>query len=277
MHTFQTPDPPTLVVRAGAGSVTITAEDTDLTSVRLSPAGSAGEEAVAQAVVEQRGDAVVVLLPRSRGLFRQGVPVDVDVTCPTGTRLEVTGESADLRATGTYAEATLSSGSGEVLVDTVTGTARLTTGSGSVTAGQVDETLVVATGSGDVEVDHSGRTATLTAGSGDISIGQLVGEVVAKTGSGDVEVGILGGSLSTKTGSGDLTVRRAASGSVQANGASGSVTIGIQEGTAAWLDLSTLSGRVRQELGETDAPREDQQRVQITAHTVSGDLRVHRS
>lgn len=80
-----------------------------------------------------------------------------------------------------------------------------------------------------------------------------------------------------KTGSGDLTVRRATSGSVRANGASGSISIGIEEGTAAWLDVSTVSGRVSQELGESDAPGEDQQRVEITAHTVSGNLRVHRS
>ena len=81
----------------------------------------------------------------------------------------------------------------------------------------------------------------------------------------------------TKSGSGDLIVRRAASGSVRANGASGDISIGIEEGTAAWLDVSTVSGRVSQELGESEAPRADQQRVEITAHTVSGDLRVHRS
>ncbi len=81
----------------------------------------------------------------------------------------------------------------------------------------------------------------------------------------------------TKSGSGNLVVRRAASGSVKANGASGSITIGIEQGTAAWLDVSTLTGRVVQELDQTGAPTEDQPRVEITAHTVSGDLKVHRS
>ena len=100
---------------------------------------------------------------------------------------------------------------------------------------------------------------------------------MAKTGSGDVEVDRLGGTLVTKSGSGDLVVRRATSGSVKANGASGSITIGVAQGTAAWLDVSTLTGRVIQELDQTGAPTDDQQRVEITAHTVSGDLRVHRS
>ena len=49
MHTFETPEPTTLVVRTGAGHVTITAEDTDATTVELTALNSAGEEAVAQA------------------------------------------------------------------------------------------------------------------------------------------------------------------------------------------------------------------------------------
>ena len=100
--------------------------------------------------------------------------------------------------------------------------------------------------------------------------------MVTKSGSGDVEVGRLGGRLQTKSGSGSLTVRRATSGMVRANGASGDISIGIEEGTAAWLDLSTVSGRVTQELEESAAPSDGQQRVEITAHTVSGDLRVFR-
>ena len=55
------------------------------------------------------------------------------------------------------------------------------------------------------------------------------------------------------------------------------ITIGVAEGTAAWLDVSTLTGRVIQELEQTGAPADGQQRVEITAHTVSGNLRVHRS
>ena len=137
--------------------------------------------------------------------------------------------------------------------------------------------LAVTTGSGDVHVHQCGRVASLTAGSGDISVGEVVGEVVTKTGSGDIEVGRLDGSLVTKAGSGSLTVRRASTGSVRANGASGDISVGVEQGTAAWLDLSTVSGRVEQELGETEPPDPGQHTVEITAHTVSGNLRVHRS
>ncbi len=278
MQTFETPGKTALMIKTVAGHVHVTAEDGERTTVELRPLNPAGEEAVARATVEQRGSTVVVHLPRHRGgLLRQGPDVDISVTCPTGTSLDVQADSSDIHATGSYARAVVSTGSGDIEVEDVTGVAKLKSGSGHVRAARVDDAIVVSTGSGDISVDRSGRTATLTAGSGDISIGEMAGETTTKTGSGDVEVGVLDGTLQTKTGSGNLTVRRASSGMVRATGASGDISIGITDGTAAWLDLSTVSGRVAQELGESQPPGADQQRVEITAHTVSGDVRVHRS
>ena len=278
VHTFQTPGRTTLVVRAGSGRVAITAEDTDVTSVELTALNSPGEEAVAQARVEQKRDSVVVDVPRHRaGLFRQGPAVAVVISCPTGTHLEVKADASDVRATGTFGDSVLITGSGDIDVETVDGTAKVKSGSGTVSVGQVEQSLLVTTGSGDVSVHQSGSVARLTGGSGNISLGEVVGEVVTRTGSGDVEVGRLDGSLMTKAGSGSLTVRRASTGTVRANGASGDISIGVEQGTAAWLDLSTVSGRVEQELGASEAPDPGQPTVEIAAHTVSGSLRVHRS
>lgn len=278
MHTFPTPGPTTLVVQTSNGDVTVRATDTAQTTVELTPLNPAGETAVAQAVVEQRGGAVVVRLARHRGgLLRQGPSVAVSITCPTGTSLDVKADAADIRATGSYAHASISSGSGDIEVEELTGAAKLKSGSGAVTVGHAGDVLVVSTGSGDVLVDRSSRNATLSAGSGDISIGTLGGQAVVRTGSGDVEVGVLEGALLTKTGSGDLTVRRATRGSVKATGASGDISLGVQRGTAAWLDVSTVTGRIRQELDESAPPDGAQERLEISAQTVSGELRVHRS
>ncbi|MEO7351447.1 MAG: hypothetical protein ABIR34_11485 [Marmoricola sp.] len=106
MHTFQTPGETWLVIQTGAGRVTVAAQETDRTTVELTALDSSGEEAVAEARVEQNGKTVVVYLPRHRrGLFRQGPSVDIAVTCPEGTYINVRTESSDVRATGTFAEA----------------------------------------------------------------------------------------------------------------------------------------------------------------------------
>jgi DUF4097 and DUF4098 domain-containing protein YvlB len=259
VHTFETPGRTTIEVRASAGHVTVATDDTERTTVELTALNSAGEDAVANARVEQRGSTVVVDFPRNHGLFRQSPSVGVTLTCPHGSSLDLQTGSSDIRASGTYSTAVVATGSGDIELETVTGSAKLKSGSGAVSAGRVDQALVA------------------TAGSGDISIGELAGDVVIKSGSGDVEVGRLGGTLLTKSGSGSLTVRRATSGAIRANGASGDISIGIEEGTAAWLDVSTVSGRVHQELEDSTAPADGQHRVEITARTVSGDLRVHRS
>ena len=161
---------------------------------------------------------MAVVLPRHGGLFRQSGSVGVTITCPRDSILDVRTGSASVRAHGSYAEAAIGTGSGDIDVDTVSGSARLKTGSG------------------------------------DIRVGDAPGEVDTRTGSGDVEVGRLDGTLQTKSGSGSLTVRRAAAGAIRASGASGDISIGIEDGTAAWLDVSTVSGRMHQELGESEAP-----------------------
>jgi hypothetical protein len=248
MHTFETPAAPTIELRTGSGRVTVSAVDGVTTTVELVPVNHAAVEVIAEATVEQRGDSIVIDLPRRRGFLRQGPAVDVTVTCPPGSDLRFESDSADLQTTGALANVTAATGSGDLTLGDATGRVRLKAGSGAVSVGQVDGQLQV------------------TTGSGDIRFGELAGRTTTKTGSGNVEVGVLHSDLETKTGSGHLTVRRAASGSVRANGASGSISVGIEEGTAAWLDLSTLSGRVRQELGESGAPSEDQRRVGCTAH-----------
>jgi DUF4097 and DUF4098 domain-containing protein YvlB len=266
------------VVRTGAGHVTVTAQETQRTTVELTPLNSAGEDALREAVVEQRRGSVVVDIPRTRtGLFRPHPSVGIAITVPTDSMIEIKADSADVTATGTFSEALVTSGSGHVEIGDVTGSAKLKSGSGDVTAGRVGKALMAGSGSGNISVDHAGTSASITVGSGDISIGEVTGDTRAKTGSGDVEVNRLGGTLVAKSGSGNLVVRHAASGSLRANGASGSISVGVPEGTAAWLDVSTLTGRVSQELEESGSPVDGQQRVEITAHTVSGDLRVHRS
>ncbi len=277
MHTFETPRPPLIELRTGAGHVTVNAVEGLTTTVHLVPLDHAAIELVAEARVEQRGDTLVIDVPRRLGILRQSPSVAITVTCPRESGLQLEADSAGLYTTGGLATVTATTGSGDLALEDVSGPLKLKSGSGTVSAGQVGGQLKVTTGSGNVSIHRIGRTATVTAGSGDISIGALAGEMTTKTGSGHVEVGILEGSLLTRTGSGRLTVRRAVSGSVTANGASGHISIGVEEGTAAWLDVSTISGRVIQELGEAAAPTDDQQRVEITAHTVSGNLRVHRS
>ncbi|RLV49920.1 hypothetical protein D9V37_08560 [Nocardioides mangrovicus] len=278
MHTFHTPAPVALRVRTGSGLVDVRASETSETTVHLKGLNEAGQEAAEQARVEHDGHTVLVDVPRRQGFLRRGPEVQIEITVPTASSAHLQAESADIRATGSYADVTCATGSGDVGVDDVAGEAQLTAGSGDLSVGAVRGRLEVRTGSGDVAVDEVlAAEGRITSGSGDISLGRMAGRLTVKTGSGDLEVGVLEGSLEAKSGSGDLIVRRARSGRLRSTGASQDVRIGVEQGTAAWLDVSSLSGRVSQELGDTEAPAEGQPTVEISLTTVSGDLRIHRA
>jgi hypothetical protein len=66
-------------------------------------------------------------------------------------------------------------------------------------------------------------------------------------------------------------------GIVEVDTASGDVEVGIATGTAAWLDVQALSGRVSSTLEATDTPGHDAETVTIHAHTLSGDITLRRA
>jgi hypothetical protein len=59
--------------------------------------------------------------------------------------------------------------------------------------------------------------------------------------------------------------------------AAGELEVGIREGTAAWQDLSSQYGRVRNSLDEADSPEQSEATVEIRARTSYGDIKIHRS
>ena len=66
-HEFETTEPVRLRVEAGSGEIRIQASDTDRTTVDIQPATAdteAAYELIARTLVEQRGDQVVVEVPR---------------------------------------------------------------------------------------------------------------------------------------------------------------------------------------------------------------------
>jgi len=278
MPTFVTPGPVALRIRNAAGRVHIhpIPEATEST-VELSALNDAGRTALEQALVEQRDDTIVVEIPERSGFFARSPSVAIDVRVPVASTAEVSCGSADIVVGDGLRAVRATCGSGDVRVGAVDGEAQIKTGSGSIAVAHVDGTLAAATGSGGVTVSRCGPDATLRAGSGDIHVDEVAGTLVATTGSGDVSVRHLAGDLETKSGSGGTRIDHAQSGSIRVRSASGAVVVGLAEGTAAWLDLNTVSGRIDQQLDDREAPGEDHARLTVVATTVSGDIAIRRS
>ena len=63
---------------------------------------------------------------------------------------------------------------------------------------------------------------------------------------------------------------------VKAKAASGDIHAGVRQGTAAWLDVHTVSGRVASSLDAASAPADDDRTVRLHLSTVSGDIALAR-
>lgn len=273
-HEFDTVEPAKIYVEINKGTIKVSAssaapDGTHRTQVRLS-----GDDLDALEV-RQEGDEISIIDPRKGGGFlRMGSTptVVVEIETSPGAQLRTKTGSADIITEGDLAALWAQTGSGDVVVASVSGPMTVATGSGDVVAENVAGEFNVKTGSGDVVLGTGGGEVNVATGSGDLQIRHASGAIGAKTGSGDVQVVHAESDVSLATGSGDLVVARAHTGTVNLNGASSDMRVGVVAGTPVWTDINTLSGSIRSGLRPVGVPGEGQNHIRLVARTVSGDI-----
>jgi hypothetical protein len=171
----------------------------------------------------------------------------------------------------------ITTGSADVTISAEMARSRVVSGSGDIGLG-VAEDISCTTGSGDISIaDVRGEAARVNTGSGDLRIDEAHCPVSAKSGSGDVVIAtVRGAELQASSGSGDISVP-STSGSVDLRSASGSLTVGIAEDLPAWLDLHSVSGKIRIALEASSAPAAGEPFVSVRARTASGEIAVYRA
>ena len=259
-QTFSTPGPVDLEIRNPAGTIEVTAADTDTSTVRVTPLNDAAVDAADRVRVELSGDGrrLSVWAPDRRGPFGRGARLGITVTVPAGSRLTSRAASAELTCRGTLAEAEVHTASGEASLDEVTGRVEVHSASGGIRVGAAGA-LSVRTASGAVRADRA------------------AGDVDVHSASGRVHVGQAEGSVRVRTASGDIAVEEAIRGTIELAAASGDLRVGVRAGVVALLDLTTVSGRVRSELPVDDTPPVGGAELEIRSHTMSGNVLVTRA
>ena len=248
MFRFSTPVPPRLSIEVQAGTVDVDTSTTDETTVELLPLNDskATIEAIEAATVEQRGESIAVHLPHRIGtLIGRGPRVAVRVAAPDAAALRVKTGSADISARGTLGTTAIDTGSGDIELGVVADSLRVNTGSGDVRVERVDQDASVKTGSGDVVLGTVLGEVAFTSGSGDFELVAGGRALVAKTGSGSITIGTAPADVRVTTASGDTRLDTVEAGEVRVKAASGDVQAGVRAGTTAWLDVHTVSGRIR--------------------------------
>lgn len=279
MPTFQTSGPIDLAVDLQAGRLEVIATDRTDIVVTVSPDNpdKALDRKAAEATkVEFDGSRLTVAGPRRFSLIGPFESIAVRVEVPTGSRLTADVSWGPVRATGTFG-ATRIKASGSPIELGDTGDLWVNAGHGNFEVGSVAGSLEVSAAHGNIRVGSVTGDARLKASHGSVTVGEAGGDVDANLAYGEFEVDRVLGSVTAKTAYGSIRLGEVSNGSIRVESGYGSVQIGIKPGVAAWLDLVSKNGRVRNELDAQSAPEVADQSVDIRARTQASDITIQRS
>ncbi|NUU22272.1 MAG: DUF4097 family beta strand repeat protein [Streptomycetaceae bacterium] len=279
MPSFDTPEPISVTAQVDAGSIQFTANDRPDTVVEVRPRDPNKDRDVRtaeQTEVTYTGGVLTVRTPKQRYHLGRTGTVDVTVELPTGSRVEMTGAWAQVLGEGRFGAVRVKTSSGDVRLDT-TGPLQVTASHGSITVDRVEGMAEITTSSGSMRVGAVHGPAVLKNSHGSTTIGTVSGDVRVSGANGDIDIARAEGSVAAKTAHGTLRVAEVARGSVQLETAYGAIEIGIREGTAAWLDVSSAVGQVRNTLTESDTPAKTEDTVEVRARTRYGNIDVRRA
>jgi DUF4097 and DUF4098 domain-containing protein YvlB len=278
---YETPEPISVTIELGVGNVRITASDRTDTTVDVRPTDESDESDV-QAAERVRADYVNGVLhvtgPKARAFdfSRKTRSVDVSIDLPSGSQVSGEIQMADVSGTGRLGECGFKMSAGNVRLER-TGALRVDTGAGHVTADGIAGDAEIHTGTGKVRIGDVEGSLVVKNSNGDITVAAVTGEARVRTANGEISIDRAGASVEAKTSNGSIRLGEVARGSVELGTAAGDVEIGIAEGTAAWLELNTGFGKVRNLLDNATRPEESDETVQVRGRTSYGDITIHRS
>jgi DUF4097 and DUF4098 domain-containing protein YvlB len=254
---FPATEPIDISISIAAGSVAVAAEAADgMVRVGLEASGSAGvaERMLSEVQVSFDHGRLEITQQKHASLLRGHSSLDLTVTAPRGSRCTVRTASADVSCLGDLARLDVK------------------TASGDVTAGSVAGAVSVSTASGDVWLEDAGADVRVNTASGDVRLRRAAGDIAVSTASGDVELGMADASVTANTASGDIRIARVSTGTASVKTVSGDTQIGVASGADVYLDLSSVTGRILNELTETDGS--GGAALQVSYRSVSGDVRI---
>ncbi|WP_310728246.1 DUF4097 family beta strand repeat-containing protein [Streptomyces sp. N2A] len=275
---FETPEPVSATVEFDIGAVRIIAGKRTDTVIEVLPADAADAtdvRAAEQTKVTCAGGTLQVKGPRKRSLFGRSGSVDVRIELPAGSDVHGTSPMGDFHCTGRLGECRIKTSYGDVHVDEAH-TAFLRTDLGDIHVSRVtgDAEVIAA---GRIEVGEVEGAATVKNGNGATTIGEVTGDLTANSSNGRLSVGVAHGGVEAKTAHGGIHIGELVRGRANLLTATGDIEVGIRAATAAWLDVHTRLGGVRNTLTPFDGPGAGEETVEVRARTGVGNIEIRRA
>jgi DUF4097 and DUF4098 domain-containing protein YvlB len=279
MPTFDTPSPIDLAINLPVGFIDVVASDrtdTVVTVMPTNPSRAADVRGAEGTKVDFDGTRLTVTGPRPRPTWiGPSESIDLTILVPTASRLTADIAVGNVHATGRFGATRVKASVGSVeLGETADLWVRASHGTVSVSSADATE---IASAHGFVTVGTIAGDALIKSAHGGIRIGEARGELEAKLSYGDLDINAALSSVTVKTAYGNIRLGEVSTGSIQVESGYGQVSVGIRNGVAAWLDLASKIGHVRNHLDTDSAPTATQQTVAVRVRTQGGDITVQRA
>ncbi|WP_125777897.1 DUF4097 family beta strand repeat-containing protein [Antribacter gilvus] len=279
MPSFPAPTPVPVVVDVPFGNLHVIAGERDdvvVTVLPADPAKSGSVRAAEETRVARDGDAVTIIYPAA---WKQYVlpfaagGAKVTIELPAGS--DLSGKAGSLYAEGRLGSVDLTLNGGDARVDEAD-RLDLKVSAGSVIVGRTTGATSVKASAGSVRITEVAGDATVRAANGTTTVGSVTGSLNVVGAHADISVGRVTGTVTAKAASGGIRVDRVESGAVTLTTSYGTIEVDVPEGTAAWLDVSSERGTVRNQLTPAAGPVDDEATAEIHASTGWGDIIVRR-
>lgn len=278
MPTFSAPHPVPVVVDVPFGNLHVVASERDDVVVTVLPSStrSGSVRATEEVQVGRDGATVTITYP---GSWKQFVlpfaagTADITVDLPRGS--DVRGKTGSLYAEGALGAVDMTLSAGNARLEEVDRLA-LKASAGSVDIGRAVGATDVKVSAGSVRIEEVAGDGTIRASNGTTTVGTVTGTLEVHGAHADISVGRVRGTLTVKSAHAGIRVGSLESGSTTLTTSYGSIDVGVPEGTAAYLDVASEHGAVRNQLTPAEGPVDDEATAEIHASTGYGDVVVRR-
>jgi len=279
MPVFASPEPITLDLDLAVGRVHVVTSDRVDTTVDVLP-GDPDRAGDVRAARDVRADfAAGVLSLVATKTWRFIGPgdhhIDIEIGLPSGSEVRGKISAGSLTVDGRLGTCSVRVGAGDIRVDAV-GRLALHTGAGSIVVGTAVGEATASTGAGSIRIGTLDGDAEIKNVAGSTTLGTVTGSLTVKGGHGDITIDRVVDRADVRSGYACIRIERVEGGEVHLENGYGAIEVGIPEGVAAWLDVASQHGPVRNELDAVASPADTDRTAQVTARNDWGSIVIRR-
>jgi hypothetical protein len=275
MPTFATPGPIAATVQVAGAQVRVTASDRTDTVVRVEPINEASRSDVKVANktrVDFAGGRLSVKTTVAGDKFGS---VAITIDLPTGSSLVAYLAHSGVHADGAFGDCELHMASGRVQLDRINAL-QANIASGEVAIGRIAGQANLDGAAFALRIGEVEGTVGLSSAGGRAWVGHASSDLELSSGSGGIDVDRADGSVTATTASGAIRVGRMRSGQAKLMNGSGNIEVGISEDSAAYIDVNSERGSVRNSVPALQTDASDA-KVTVHARTRHGDITIQRA